>query len=364
MSADTVLPPTDPESISKDLHASWGFYYETVFDRLFNNSKHSVLYGYILLLSLWGITSFMVELLVSFSDSFSAESWWFWPYYGLVLGFPFFLLQTAKTRFLSNVPLFMQSLSSQSDKAELLRQVKLMGDRRKQALFSLTFGLFCALLLALQRIILFSSYLALFHLAFWTFLAGAITASGLWQATLSMKLAIWYSEREDLHIDFVNQARTPGISAFASMMSYFATLFTIGVLIWEIPYYVATLVLPTDSSFWETSNMPFYISTSIFAVFLLFMLWYFIYPQLKFNALVNRHKSAVLDDIQARIRILYQRDDSEEQEDSSSLGDCLALYQQIESQKGVLPVQNVLAFATSFLASLILSLISSIMELL
>ena len=363
MSSKKALPSTDPEKLSYYLQETWGLFYETFFEKIFNKSRHSIFFGYILLCALWGITSFIAELLVSISASFAAVPLWYWPYYALVIGYPLFILHTQKRKFIRYVPLFMQSLSAQSDKEELLRQVDHMGDRKKQALFSLTFGIFCALVLALQRIVLFSSFLALFHIAFWAFVAAAITASGLWQAAFSLKLAIWYSERENLHIDFVNQSRTPGIKAFASMMSHFATLFIIGVLIWEIPFYVYAdkIVLPSESAFWNISNVPFFLSSIIFALLLLFMLWYFIYPQLKLNALVNRHKYAVLEDIQARIRILYERS-GENQEHVSSLGEFLALYQQIDSQKGVLPIQNVLAFATSFLASLILSLIGSIME--
>ncbi len=347
--------------ILDDFDRSWGYFFESCFHSLFKGHRFSLWLGYLLLMVLWALTSFICELLFSINSSLP-DSWWYWPYYGAVVGCPIWFLNAAKKKLRKSLPAILKTLPTQSAKGKFMKRVHLMGDKRKQAVFSLSFGLICFLVLSFQPIVMFSNTFALLHIAFWTFVAGTITATGLWLAVTSVMLAVWYSGRDDLIVDFVNQAQTKGISALASMMGYYATLFTLQVLVWEIPYLI-TALKAKSTSIWGINQTTFYISSVIFAVFMGFVLWYFIFPQYKIIRLVNKYKQRILEDIQSRIHEIYDMDD-DFPHTAPMLGEYLTLYKEVESQQRALPAQNILGFGASFFVSFILPIGTSLLDLL
>jgi hypothetical protein len=174
----------------------------------------------------------------------------------------------------------------------------------------------------------------------------------------------WLSKATTLQLDFVNPAKTSGISKLASLMAFYATLFAIQVSLWEIPWLGIVLTAKSRLPVLRVDTPAFTIGASIFISFLPFVLVYFLYPQQTIRNIVANYKNAVLTEIQAKIYHVYCNQHMEDGNRALLLEKYLTLYQEIsKTEQHSLPLPSVIQFALSFTVSLTLSLVGNLDKL-
>lgn len=364
-----------PTSNAKTLDENWGYFYESIFNKVFLNSKRSLLYGYILLMVIWFASAYYADNKYHFS-SVVVDWWWYCIAYAISVTTGIFFLNSAKSKLKKSYIFIMNLVTSEDDTQKAINEINLIGDKKKQFVFCSAFGILVFSLAVVQKVPITAEFtkemgqFIIIFLAIWSSLAVFLTAGvGLWVAITSFKMTNYFCGLSNIKLDFVNPAQTIGISKLAGLMGYYATLFLMQVITWELPYAltvwsVNSKRLTLIDGLWTQNNVPFTVVTGIFGVFLIILLLYFIYPQTLISSLVETKKKEVLSDIQSKINKIYSEVDKTKSAEPALLGYYLSLYKEIESNKSSLPLENLVGFSASFIASFMLSLAGKLSSLL
>ena len=348
----------------------WGYFYEALFNKIFRKNRYSLLFGYFLLIAIWLITAYFAERTYQLS-SLILDWWWYCAANCIGLASAILFLSLAKKKMRDTYTHILELIPDKESQNKFMSTVTLMGDRQKQFILCGIFGLITFSIMLIQRTITLNSdtsnFLLLF-IAIWSSVSALLAGVGLWLAITSIRMIQYLCSLTTLKLDFVNPAQTDGITKVSSLMGYYATLFALQVLTWEIPYVYTVWTSSTRILFltnnWVQGNFPFVLASTIFALFLVVVLIYFIYPQLKIASLVDNYKRQTLSDIQLKINHIYTNNENLESSNISLLGYYLSLYKEIEEHKGSLPIQNLLGFSASFLTSFMLSLAGNLQSIL
>lgn len=344
------------EDVVHKYDEKWMYFYEYVFKKLIK-VKHYLLVGYFVLLFGWLIIAYIIEKY--FAITSFVPDWWLYTFiYAIVLSTAFLFLDLAKRRFRRDLPHMLDLMPNKECKVKLFEIVMFIGNPKKQALLCVPFSAFVFLVMVLQQVVQIDLLLKVF-VSFCGILVTSTTAVGIWVAVFTFRMTLWISNFEGLKLDFVDPAQTLGVTKLAGLMSFYATLFAINVLVWESSYFYLVYSAPTKLPFWRIDSMSFFIAVGIFVFFFLFLIWYFLHPQLAIISMVKFHKRIFLHGVQVKIKDIYSS--KEIQESAAILLDkYLSLYKEIGLSKGSLPIQDFFAFGASFFSSIVVSILGNI----
>lgn len=359
----------------QDIDKNWGYFYESIFKRLFFNNKRSLLYGYLLLMIIWFASAYYAERTYHFSSVIN-DWWWYCLNYAISIATGIIFLNSAKSKMKKSYTHILNLVESGENRNKLLSEINLIGDGKKQVVFCSIFGILIFSLVLSQKTPITANFtkemgqFIIIFMAIWSSIAIIITAGvGLWVAITSFRMTRYFCSLSSVKLDFINPAQTLGISKLAGIMGYYATLFLLQVITWEFPYAYTMWSITSKritllDNAWAQNNFPFVIVSSIFGAFLVVILLYFIYPQTLISSLVEAKKKEVLSDIQTRINKIYSDLEKTKSTESALLGYYLSLYKEIENHKGSLPIENLVGFSASFFTSFMLSLAGNLSSLL
>lgn len=348
---------TDFDRVLDDFDGQWMYFYEILFRRLFKNNRNSLVGGYLLFVIIWGLVTLGTDRVYGASLLFS-DWWWYYVGFCTSVFSAVILLNLAKRRLRKNLSFVLGLMPDIESQEVFLRHIKLMGNSSKQVLFCASFGLLGFIIVLFQQFIQIVFAIKLYS-AIATFIALTFSGCGLWLAVTSIRMIKWLSDLTMLRLDFLNPAKTKGILAMSSLMAFYSSLFAIQVILWEAPYLAVVLTAPSRIPFLDLGGLPFFISTSMFVVFLPFILVYFLYPQLKISSLVEKQRDRTLLDIQTRIYDIFCEVDTSDSDRASLLGEYLSLYKEVEKSKGSLSTKDLIGFSASFTTSLVLFVVGN-----
>jgi hypothetical protein len=345
-------------STIKKFDEEWLYFYEALFKKIFK--KNFTLKGYLLLLSIWLAVSIAVSKFWMSDVVALLPDWWLYVgIYSLTLSVTILFLDMAKKKLKNNLNEILSLMPNKDLREMLLQKIFVMGNPRFQIVFCVPFSVFVFLVMIYQQVDLVIQDF-LFVMSICGIILNSITAVGIWIAGTSFWVTWWLAKRDNLALDFIKPSQTNGILKISEVMSFFATLYSINVLFWNISYLYLTFSAPEKIPFWKLDGVTFFMASGVFIALFIFLFWYFLHPQLLIVSNVAKRKRLTLSKIQKRIKELYESSGEVSSEKLDALQKYLSLYKEIETAQQTLPVYNFIGFGASFLSSLALSVFGNI----
>lgn len=167
---------------------------------------------------------------------------------------------------------------------------------------------------------------------------------GLWLALSSAYFISQLKYIEDLNLNTVNPSQTLGIKKLSKLLATFSLSFSLELFLFLLIYFLAP---------WKNIEIYSFGINYIVLPFLLFMLFFFMYPQNAIKTIIVNYKERSLMTIEKRISQIYKKD-SHKLDDLNLIRGYNELYKEINGSPDYAIDINVL---TRFFSSLFIPLI-------
>lgn len=185
------------------------------------------------------------------------------------------------------------------------------------------------------------------YLIFIAIFASFSAGLGLWLALSSAYFISQLKYIGNLTLNTINPSQTVGIKKLSKLLTTFSISFSLELFLFLLIFFLAP---------WKNIEMQSFFRKILVLPFLLFMLFFFMFPQSAIKTIVENHKEKNLMNIEKRISEIYKKD-SHKLDDFNLIKGYNELYKEISGSPNYAIDLNVFArFASSVAIPLLLIL--------
>lgn len=238
-------------------------------------------------------------------------------------------------------------LSNEKQIQKFENYIKIMFKSKYQIITCILLMIICLLAVIFMDISL--EYPYNIYLIFIAIFASFSAGPGLWLALSSAYFISQLKYIGDLNLNTINPSQTLGIKKLSKLLTTFSLSFSLELFLFLLIFFLAP---------WKNIEMHSFFRTILVLPFLLFMLFFFMFPQSAIKTIIVNYKEKSLMTIENRISEIYKKD-SHKLDDLNLIKGYNELYKEINGSPDYAIDINVL---TRFFSSVAIPLILILKE--